>query len=557
MVKRGTLLFPLVGVAACSSPLEIDVQLVDPCNQEAVTSVDFVRLEPRGEGLESEQLATIERVEAVETGPIELPLVSNFQLVATGHRGSFDAPPSALGVSAEVDLTEATGTLTLQVPFSLLGQFYRTTNLTAPADATDRCSALRQDRFGATATVLPGGQVLIVGGSRYTEGFLEFPRLVELYDPATGTFLDGPANSNRKWELLNGQARRFHTASLLPDGRVLIAGGQAPDAVNQGTEGALRSAFIIDPRDVSDIRIQEGGIAMMEARTGHQAAILSDGRVVLVGGRSLNPTDTRLEAQRYLASVEVYDPQSSAFLLATDAVGNAVGLSEARFGHSANAIPGSVDVLVAGGFNDRGPATGLEVLRFLPGGVERIPSATSLGIGPIFHGATLTQDGAVLVSGGYSTLNDVRGLAPTMSGRAVEMWAVDEATGAPQRVCQSNLTSARGQHTVSIVGRRALFVGGRDETGQPRRDGEVADLLSVSEAAASPSGCFARAPATQTMNDARAQHNAVVLPSTREILVLGGVQQDPIMSNEGLTTTSAEIFSDFARRALLSSPTGN
>lgn len=543
------------GVLGCSSDVEVNVQLVDPCNQQAVSAVDFIRIEPRGSGLASGELTTIERVGATETAPIEVPLVEDFHLVATGHRPSFDAPASALGVSSPVDLSAVDDSIQIQVPFALLGRFYRTTNLAAPEGASDRCSALRQGRFGATATVLPSGQVLIVGGARYESDssgtFLEFPRLVEVYDPASGLFLDGPPGTNRKWELRTGQPRRNHTASLLPDGRVLIAGGRAPD--QNPVETALRSAFIIDPRDLNNLQISEGGIPMMMARTGHRASVLADGRVVLVGGRTLNPSDPSIEAQTYLDSVEIFDPAAGGFLLATGADGNAVTLSAPRAGHTAAALPTSTDVLVAGGLNRTGPVTGVEVLRFSAGGVLIVQSTELVGVGPMYHAASITADGAVLLSGGYSTLADLQGPMPANSVASVEMWSVDPASGAPRRVCTASLLSGRGFHTSSVIGGRAVFVGGRGPNGRPRADGEVAPLLSITEATRT---CFGEAPGSQAMNDARAEHAAVVLPSSREVLILGGVQQDPVGAMPGVSTGNSELFSDFGRRAILGETAG-
>ncbi len=536
----------LIGLGACSNPLEIEVRLVDPCDQEAVATVDFIRVEPRGEGIDGASLGTVEERGSFTTPPIDLPLAPDFQLVATGHRGSFDAPPSAFGLSAPVDLTAATGPVQIQVPLSLLGRFHRTTVLGA---AEPRCSSMVEDRFGATATVLPNGKVLIVGGARYIEEggsqFLEFPRSVEVYDPSTGEFLDSAPGESRKWSLGRGQPRRHHTATLLPDGRVLVAGGQS-----QGMAGeeALRTAFLIDARDGANVRILEGGIAMVEARTGHQAVALADGRVVLVGGRSLNPSDPdNLEAQAYSNSIEIFDPQDLGFSVATDENGNQVTLSAARYGHQAVALPGRAEVFVAGGFNGQGPVPSVEVIRLEPGRATRVVATDRLEAGVIFGAAAVTEDGSVVLSGGYSTLQPLMARQPDDSEDGVEMWAVESGTA--RRLCRSNLGGRRGFHTASVIGRRAVFVGGLDETGAPRADAEAGQLLSVSLAETSGS-CFADPPTLVVRSEPegampRAEHMAVVLPTTRELLVLGGTD-GPLRS-----IATAEVYSDFARTSAL------
>ena len=64
-----------------------------------------------------------------------------------------------------------------------------------------------------TATLLPTGKVLVAGGCRVVGSDLSS---AELYDPATGT-----------WTATGslGTARQHHTATLLPSGKVLVAGG--------------------------------------------------------------------------------------------------------------------------------------------------------------------------------------------------------------------------------------------------------------------------------------------------------------------------------------------
>ena len=78
-------------------------------------------------------------------------------------------------------------------------------------------------RYGHTATLLPNGKVLIAGGSSNR------PASAELFDPVTGTF-------SATGEMTMG--RGFHSATLLPDGRVLIAGGSYP---------AVGTAELYDP----------------------------------------------------------------------------------------------------------------------------------------------------------------------------------------------------------------------------------------------------------------------------------------------------------------------
>lgn len=131
--------------------------------------------------------------------------------------------------------------------------------------------SLNTPRTYLTATALQDGTVLIVGGSAdtcnaaATNGVLDS---VELYDPNTGTF------SNVTTATL-GTARCGHSATLLPNGTVLIAGGY------NGSGAALKTTEVYDPVAQT---ISPGPIDIGQARAGHVAALLQNGKVLMAGG---------------------------------------------------------------------------------------------------------------------------------------------------------------------------------------------------------------------------------------------------------------------------------
>src|SRR5206468_2701218 len=134
------------------------------------------------------------------------------------------------------------------------------------AQATDPLGVPRHDH---TATLLLNGTVLVAGGLDANNAVVAS---AEVYDPSARGF--STAGDMRA-------ARVGHTATLLSDGRVLVAGGS--DGAN-----ALRNIDIYDPvtRTFSDWGL------LNVARRGHTASILTDGRILIAGGVKDDGTET-------------------------------------------------------------------------------------------------------------------------------------------------------------------------------------------------------------------------------------------------------------------------
>ena len=145
---------------------------------------------------------------------------------------------------------------------------------------------MESPRFEHTATLLPDGKVLIVGGQGPVQGGIGALATTELYDPAANAFV----HSNDL-----GEARANHTAALLGDGSVLVTGGAGGPA----SDVSVATAELFDPRQGSWSRVAP----MAESRTGHTATVLADGKVLVAGGESVSRGQ-----RRSLTSAEVYDP---------------------------------------------------------------------------------------------------------------------------------------------------------------------------------------------------------------------------------------------------------
>ena len=232
---------------------------------------------------------------------------------------------------------------------------------TAEEDAITRVATLHSARAAHTATTLPSGEVLIVGGMSEGGGGLAS---VELFDPSQNTVQELGSLA---------EPRAGHTATLLEDGRVLIAGGY--------NGNYLRSTEVFDPAAKS---FATGG-PLVEERSGHTATLLPDGRVLIVGGVGTRWT--------FLRSAEVYDPDTGR----SEPVGP---MSVPRESHTSTSLADG-RVLVVGGHSGRREA--MEVYasaEIFSQETGRFEAAGTLVTARHKHDAVRLPDGRVLVIAG-------------------------------------------------------------------------------------------------------------------------------------------------------------
>ena len=186
-----------------------------------------------------------------------------------------------------------------------------------PTSTFNALASMSVAREGHTATLLSDGRVLITGGCNNAvaervicDNYLDS---AEIWNPSTNTFTATTGKMTT--------ARSEHTATMLPNGKVLIAGGKNAVSV-------LSSAEIFDP--ATGLFAATGNLGA--ARKGHTATALSDGRVLLAGGYFNAP----------LSSAEIYS-QGVFTTVPTS-------MSAARFNHTATVLNNG-KVLLAGGEN--------------------------------------------------------------------------------------------------------------------------------------------------------------------------------------------------------------
>jgi N-acetylneuraminic acid mutarotase len=333
-------------------------------------------------------------------------------------------------------------------------------------------------RANFTATLLPNGKVLIAGGDNLSGGLAS----AEIYDPQTG-----------RWTSTGSMhmPRSMHVAALLPNGKVLVAGG-----CNADCNTATATAELYDP---STGQWSLTG-SMSTLRYYFTATLLGAGKVLVTGGCS------QTACGAVTAVSELYDP-------ATGQWSHTGSLVTARDYQTATLL-GNGRVLVAGGYTTSGASASAEVYNPSTGAWSATGSMTA---GRSIHSATLLANGQVLVAGGQSQYGALLSSAE-LYNPATGKWTV---TG--------SMTYRRQNHTATLLANGTVLIGG----GFGRSTARSSTALATAEIYNPATGAFS---ATGSMTTARDEHIAVRLPNGR-VLAAGGLG----VSGVGYQS-SAEIY---------------
>jgi hypothetical protein len=329
-------------------------------------------------------------------------------------------------------------------------------------------SAMTAPRTLQTATLLDDGRVLVAGGFDGTNAL----RDAELYDPGSATFV--PTGSLT-------DARYLHTSTLLDNDTVLLVGGlSAPDGA------AVATAQLFAP---SSGRFSTTD-APIVARYAHTATRLDDGTVLITGG-------TGGGADAPLASAEIYDPGAARFI----AVGT---MTAARSGHTATLLSNG-DVLVVGGIDSQ--RTALQTAEIFDTRTRRFTATGSMREARAHQAAVLLPNGRVLIAGGIA--NEAIATA--------EIY--DPATGAFSPT--GDMRTAHSAPTATLLTDDTVLVAGAGDA--------HTHLIADAELYDASAGTFTP---TGSMTTARDGHTATLLPNG-QVLVTGG-SNGPVFSSADL-----------------------
>ena len=322
--------------------------------------------------------------------------------------------------------------------------------------------AINPARTGHAATLLANGKVLVAGGfdgSHYLDS-------CALYDAATGTWSStGPM----------ADGRQNATATLLQNGMVLVTGGI-------DGHGVLNTCELYDPVAGT----WSNTMPMASPRDLHTATLLPGGKVLVTGGKGGG-------GNNYLSSCELYDPAAGTW-------STVMPMANSRSLHSATLLSNG-KVLVAGGYN----GSYFKTCEIYDPAANTWSATDSLATARDAQTATLLPGGKVLVAGGYN------------NGYLNSCELYDAATGTWSNT--GSMLSAREYHTAILLqkGGQVLITGGYN--GNYLSSSELYDVVA---------GTW---NSTGSMITARQSHTATVLLNGR-ILVTGGYNGDYLDSSE-------------------------
>ena len=394
---------------------------------------------------------------ALDSAELYDPASSTFSFTANHMSTGRWAPSAAPLADGNAIVGAGSNAFPAYVPDASCDLFDASSNTFSPT------GALHIARWGAAAVVLPDGAALILGGIDNQGPVGEnYEPSGEIYSPAAGTFtVTGGLNA----------LRVAYASALLPDGRVLIAGGYDENT-------ALDTAEVFDPKTRHFTPTANN---LDAPRSSFNAVTLNDGKVLIANGSTG-------------VSAELFDPKTMSF---SPTPGPMIA---SRFVATATLL-GDGSVLITGGLDTSGNA--LDTAELYNPVTGTFTAAKGTMISPrAIHTATVLANGEVLLAGGSTS--------DFYSGALDSAEIYDPKTGMFTAV-PNTMTSARVSATANLLGNGQVLIAG----------GVIADASSVATAESFDPKTGTFTPTAGVMSNARAFHSAVNLPNGR-VMIAGG-----------------------------------
>jgi hypothetical protein len=416
---------------------------------------------------------TIDTISLPSAGAINLPY--SFTFLATGglapltwsESGALPpglSPLSSGGVLSGTPTQIGSFPITVSVQDSL-GQSAAPQNFTIQvfAHGFKVTGSMASPRVAHTATLLNNGKVLVAGGTDAKGMPLA---TAEIYDPSNGTFtLTGSMTT----------ARHHFAATLLPSGKVLLTGGLDTNG------NALATAELYD---LTSGTFSLTTSSMQFVHASHTATLLNTGKVLVIGWGNGN------------ATAELYDPATGTFAPTGS-------LLQGRVSHTATLLS-SGKVLVAGGIGPPGATVLSEAELYDPVTGSFRQTLGNLATARQWHAANLLQDGKVLVTGGMVD----------NSGTATAIAELYDPTTEIFTTTTGSLTTARALQTATVLKNGTVLVTGGENANGPLATAELYDPTA---------GTFST---TGGMANTRESHMATQL-NDGTVVVTGGSGSGP------------------------------
>lgn len=504
-----------VGLFGCA-PKEVNyaVNIVTQnCDASAnpFDGVQFLRVKVSGDAMDAKTATSAANASTPELKIPEIPAGLNRVVEVRAYDGDPDSGGKVISVGKslpfdvpdEVPVDANKNPITDPIRINVILRKVGAFSPVVSAAAPGQCQQLRVARAGHTATLLKNGKVFLAGGWRFKQSSQEKQALAdtEVFNPATGAFELAKSISITSQGAIYELPRAFHTATLLPSGQVMLWGGETY-AGGTNNNVAIISTILFYDADVDDYGAIRPRTPPAIPRSRHAAAIDANGKVLVVGGI------TRKSAIVPVEEVEWLDPATNLYTI--------VDTAFPRLDPVVMPVKKGDYIVVAGGTD--GSIMKNELTFFKYNAAANTFGKVSIANPPLLQdpgrraaAGAVVRDGAdLLLLGGYSAPTAVMPLSST------ELLTTAASTVAPSQP----IGVARGEIcAVTLADGSVLAIGGRTTEGQGTRSDATVSLATFSS-----SGAVSIVPAP-SLPKARYSHTCTLLKDG-SVLVTGGVKEN-------------------------------